>query len=163
MLCKFYSWDYNLSNLLYGFLIFKQREEQGRRNGYSRYSYRCTEFKPNFVGFGGIFLLRWSSKDSRRVFKLSFFFQLVAIREVIYDVGEWPDFCQCSRRRLSVNISTARIDKMTLRVNYQQPRCCGVWVCVNIGGGTGRWHPLRASWSWSISNPTWHIFSCTRK
>ena len=43
---------------------------QGRRNGYSRYSDRCTEFNPNFVGFGETFLLRRSKEDSRRVFKL---------------------------------------------------------------------------------------------
>ena len=42
---------------------------QGRRNGYSRYSDRCTEYIPNFVGLGEIFLLRRSREEARRVSK----------------------------------------------------------------------------------------------
>ena len=71
-----------------------------------------TVYKPNFVGFWEIFLLCKSHKESCRVLKQLFLFQLVAIWEVIYDVGDSPEFCWCLQRCLSVNIRTARTDKM---------------------------------------------------
>ena len=51
-------------------------QREGRRNGYSRYSDCCTEYNPNFVGIGEIFLLCRSYEDSRRVLKLLFLFQI---------------------------------------------------------------------------------------
>ena len=126
---------------------------QGRRNGYSRYSDRCTEYKTNFVGLGGFFLLRRSYKESRRVFKLSFLFRC------FMRIDLW---CRRVTRLLAV-LTKAPFGKYEhsqnqkgdgispFGINYQHARGCGMWVwgCVT---------PLRASWSRTIINPTRHIF-----
>ena len=60
-----------------------------------------------------------------------FLFKSLLIWRSNFNVGEWPDFCRCSRRRLSINMSTARTDKM---MEFLRLESAGPWL---EGGSLG--------------------------